>query len=291
VPIAEVLSGKEAPGLPVGHLDVVVRCRDEMPRAEAALAALAAQWGCTARVLFIDCGSIDGSREAAVRAGCRVVDWDRDAYRPGEVLNRGMELTTSDVVAFVNADAIALGSHALRALVDPFRDPWLAASYARQVARPDADARTKADYERAFPASGELTTRFSPFFSMAASAIRRSAWRRLPFDASLRYSEDVDWACRVRALGYGVAYASEAEFEKSRDYGLRGHFRRRRGEGTGDRLIHHLGPPSLMRDLARPLAGSVVRDAQALILSPSGLATRVFQAAGYYVGRRSTEWS
>ena len=38
--------------------------------------------------------------DVATRLGAQVVDWPRDAYRPGAVLNRGMELTDADYVAF-----------------------------------------------------------------------------------------------------------------------------------------------------------------------------------------------
>jgi len=267
-------------------VDVVMRCRNEMPWAERALAALAEQDGVDARVLFIDCDSSDGSREAAESAGVEIVDFDPRQYVPGVVLNLGMERTETDVVAFINADAIALLPDALQRLIAPLVDPTVAATYARQVARPDADAQTRADYERAFPAWAELETRFGEFFSMAASAIRRDAWETLPFDPQLRYSEDVDWTHRLRLLGWRVGYVADAPFEHSHDYDLRGELKRRRGEGTADRLIYRIGPPSVVRDLMRPLAGSLLRDARAGLLRPRYVANRVAQAFGYYDGRR-----
>lgn len=268
-------------------IDVVMRCRNEMPYTELALRALRDQTGVQARVLFIDCKSTDGSREAGVAANARVMDLDPSAYIPGRVLNMGMRETKSDVVAFINADAIALTPSALAELVAPLdRDPSAIASYARQVARDDADLLTKVDYARAFPSHDALDVRHGHFFSMAASAVRRSGWEVLPFDESLRYSEDVDWSVRARALGWKSLYACHAEFEHSHAYDLKAQYKRHAGEGTADTQIHRLGRASLLQDFARPLLGNLVRDARAQVLSPLGVATRVAQASGYFVGRR-----
>ena len=163
----------------------------------------------------------------------------------------------------------------------------MAASFGRQIPRPDADPLTKIDYARAFGEQASVHTRRGSFFSMAASAVRRSVWEALPFDGALRYSEDVDWTQRAAALGWTVAYVPEAAFEHSHSYDLRAHLKRRTGEGAADKAIFRLGAPSLVGDLLRPLAGSIVRDARARVLSPSGVAVRVAQAAGYFAGRRS----
>ena len=266
-----------------GTIDVVVRCKNEMPRVERCLEGLDGQEHPSARVLFLDNGSTDGSREIAIQHGARV--HGIGSYVPGAVLNEAMRLTKSPIVAFVNADAVPLHDDALAHLVEPLvRDRDVCASYARQMPTAEASDLTAFDYHRTFGAEA-LDTRLGRFFSMAVSAIRRSAWEALPFDEELRYSEDVDWTERASALGWCVAYVPEARFEKSREYDLRGHFRRRRGEGAADTRIHRLGRPSPWRELLRPMAGSVLRDARAGLLSPSELSVRVVQATGYFAGR------
>jgi len=268
-------------------IDVVMRCRNEMPYTERALRALANQEGVKARILFVDCKSTDGSREAGASSGARILDLDPSQYIPGRVLNMGMRETSSDLVAFINADAIALSTTALAELVEPFaHDQDAIATYARQVARDEADLLTKVDYARAFPAHDALDVRHGHFFSMAASAVRRSGWDILPFDETLRYSEDVDWSVRARALGWTSVYASRSMFEHSHAYDLKAQYKRHAGEGTADTQIHRLGRASLVRDFARPLVGNLVRDAKARVLSAEGIATRVAQASGYFAGRR-----
>lgn len=274
----------------VHTLEVVVRCRNEMPYAQVMLDMLQRQDGLSTRVLFIDCGSSDGSREAAQSRGCEIIDIEPAEYIPGRILNHGMERTDSDVVAFINADAIPIDVHSLRLLVDPlFQNSRLAAVYGRQLARPSADRITQADYSRAFGPYSELSVRRGRFFSMAASAISRAAWTCLPFDERLRYSEDIDWTHRISALGWGVRYVPTACFEHSHNYDLNEHYRRRFGEGAADKQIYRLGPPSWIRDWAKPLAGSLLRDLRSRSFTPHCVGVRVMQASGYFAGRRHTD--
>jgi GT2 family glycosyltransferase len=267
-------------------IDVVVRCRNEMPHAQATLERMARQRSPRARVLFLDCRSEDGSRESAAEAGCEIVEIDPQAYVPGRALNLGMTRTRSRIVAFVNADAIPLDDGSLGRLIEPFRDERVVASFGRQIARGDADRITRLDHERTFGPDAPVKTRRGVFFSMAASAVRREVWQRLPFDEALHYSEDVDWAYRVTALGYRVAYVPGAHFEHSHSYDLEGQFRRRRGEGKADGAIFRLGRPSFGQDFVRPLAGWLLRDVRTGLVSPYAVATRLVQSTGYFVGRR-----
>jgi glycosyltransferase involved in cell wall biosynthesis len=267
-------------------IDVVVRCRNEMPHVPRALDALARQVGVHPRVHFFDCGSNAGSRDVAQDRGVRLVDVDPRTYRPGAVLNRAMSDTSSDIVAFVNADAIALSEDALTQLIAPLvADSSVAATFGRQIARPLASRAVQLDHLRAFGAQEPVKLRRGHFFSMAASAVRRTTWEKVPFDEELRYSEDVHWTKRVSETGGSLRYAFRARFEHSHDYSLRSDFMRRRGEGSADVSIYELERPSLVGDLVAPLVGAVLRDSAAGVLSASSVASRAAQATGYFVGR------
>jgi rhamnosyltransferase len=261
-------------------IDVVVRCKNEMPHVERTLEALRRL---PVRVLFVDSGSTDGSLERAERAGVKIVRIAPEAYVPGRVLNEAMRSTTSSIVAFVNADAIPLDDRAVGTLVDVCRS-GAAAAYGRQVPRPDARAITRVDYARAFPAD-PAGAPFRHFFSMAASAIRREVWERLAFDDELRFSEDVDWTYRLRALGARVAYAPDARFEHSHDYDRAGLCRRMTGEGVANAAIFRLGPPHVWHDLLRPVAVQLGRDAVAGLRPWQSVALRWTAERARYAGR------
>lgn len=274
------------------HIDVVMRCRNEMPHTAKAIKAVMSQMGVQARVFFFDCGSTDGSRDLAVEAGTKVCDVDPATYRPGNVINRAMQITQSDIVAFINADAIALTPFSLRDLIAPFlSNENVAATYGRQVTRLAASEQTKRDYRRAFGLGASVRTREGQFFSMAASAIRRSVWLQLPFDETLRYSEDVDWVTRISSLGYCVKYAPDAAFEHSHDYSEAEDKKRRMGEGQAATKIFRLGPPSLWREAVVPFLGAVARDIAAGDCSARSRTQRWAQASGYYLGRKQASGS
>ena len=271
------------------ELDVIVRCRNEMPHTRSTLQALAAQEGVAARVLFLDCGSTDGSREEAERAGATIHDIAPSEYVPGAVLNLGMRLTRSPLVAFINADAVPLRTDALRELLRPLEEAGTAASYGRQEARSSAGAQTQLDHRRAFGVTpAPLQLQRGTFFSMAASALRRDAWETLLFDERLRYSEDADWTYRASALGYRITYVPAARFEHSHDYPMAGQLRRRRGEGVAETAIFRLGPPSVMREFVRPLLGSLVGDLKVGAVGLRPLTVRAVQSLGRYAGRRES---
>lgn len=267
-------------------VDVVVRCRNEMPYTEQTIVGLLRQSSLRARILFMDCGSTDGSREAANAYGLRIEDVAPERYVPGVVLNRAMRETSSEIVAFVNADAVPQSSRVLADLVAPLKaSERTAATFGRQVPRKNAERLVSLDYQRAFGAESVVRTRRGLFFSMAASAVRRSVWRSMPFDERLQYSEDVDWTSRVAGRGFEVRYVPEATFEHSHNYTLREEFRRRQGEGQADARIYELDRPSIAGDLMRPLLGALLRDARAGEANAHSVATRTVQATGYYAGR------
>ncbi|MFO0661601.1 MAG: glycosyltransferase family 2 protein [Polyangiaceae bacterium] len=271
-------------GAPV--LDVVVRCRNEMPHTVRTLDALARQRGVVPRIWFFDSRSNDGSRQEAIARGVNLIDVDPRTYIPGRVINDAMRVTTSPIVAFVNADAVPLREDALVKLIEPMiADRSIAAAYGRQRARADAADRTVADHDRVFGSERFGALREGSFFSMAASAVRRDVWKLVSFDETLRFSEDVDWVTRVTPLGFSSYYVPDAPFEHSHDYSLRDEWKRRAGEGHAATFIHHLGSPSPWRELLRPLAGAARRDIRRGDPTPRTLMQRVVQAGGYFAGR------
>ncbi len=199
------------------QVDVVVRCRNGMPFVEATLDKLRRQLGCTPRIAFLDCGSIDGSRRAAERAGVRIVDPGHFAATPGALMNQAMRVTSSAIVAFVDADATPLSDTSVLELVKAFAvAPTLAAAFGRQIA---GRAGRAAEAARSAPG----TTPVPASFSMAAAAVHRSAWNRQPFDERLRQAEDVEWTTRVRRDGWKTSYVPDAPFQRSQESTLHGH--------------------------------------------------------------------
>ncbi len=81
------------------EIDVVLPCLDEAAALPLVLTALPPGY----RAIVVDNGSTDGSPEVAGRLGAKVIHEPRKGY--GAAVHTGLEHATSDLVAFMDADA------------------------------------------------------------------------------------------------------------------------------------------------------------------------------------------
>lgn len=187
-------------------------------------------------------------------------------YRPGRRLNYMIRHCSGEFVVFNNADAIPLNRHWLSELVAPLKAGLADAVYGNQLPRPDAAYLVRKDNLRAF-GDGREAARWRFFFSLATAAAGREDLLRHPFDETIRFSEDVEWAHR-RALR--IAYVPEAAVEHSHNYTLAELKRRFYGEGEADAVIFG-DRPNLPRELVSAML-ETMRDFRFLLRHPAGLA-------------------
>ncbi len=268
---------------------VVMRAHNDMPLVREALDALARQTVPFDLVAF-DNASSDGTREALAAIAARVIDVPAGQYVPGRVLNQAMQATQGEVVAFLNSDCTPVDTHWLQRLLEAASDPKVAAVFGRQVARPGCHPIHALDTERAY-GDGHLNRTWMHFFSMASSAIRRSAWQAMPFDEALRYSEDIEWTWRARRAGWEVRYVADSVVMHSHDYTLRQLYRRHAGEGRADARIFDWTPwqRSLLRFSVLPYGRQVLSDWRDLAARGEwkALAEAPVIRAVQFAGRRS----
>ena len=150
-----------------------MRSHNDLPILAETLRGLAAQRAPFTLISF-DNASTDGSRDAVAALAAAQHHVPAGAYVPGRVLNDAMRATTSDIVVFLNADCVPADALWLTRLVDAFDDPTVGAAFSRQRPRTDCDPFQARDTEATY-GDGALQARWKHCFSMAASAIRRSA--------------------------------------------------------------------------------------------------------------------
>jgi len=211
-------------------ISIILRSFNEGWALRDTLRALTAQNYRNWELIAFDSGSSDGSVELIRRANPRhFVEILPHEYRPGRVLNRGMELARSDRVIFLNADATPQDSNWLEPLVSALADPQVAAVFGRQVPRPDCEPAFARDYERCFGADRE-SVRWDNFFSMVSSGLRRDVWARRGFRETLQYSEDDEYSRWCRAEGYRIRYCPSSVAMHSHNYTPRQAYKRSFGE-------------------------------------------------------------
>ena len=211
-------------------VSIVLRSFNEAWALPATLAALAAQTHRSWELIVFDSGSTDGSVELlqAARPACFIQLKPHD-YRPGRVINQGMQLARHERVIFLNADATPQGPDWLAPLVAALGEPGVAAVFGRQIPRPDCRLPFDRDYERCFGPQRE-SAKWDHFFSMVSSGLRRDVWARIGFNEAMQYSEDDDYTRRCRAEGHRIRYVPESVVMHSHNYTPRQAFKRSFGE-------------------------------------------------------------
>jgi rhamnosyltransferase len=278
-------------------------------------------------IVAVDSGSDDGSAALLRSQADRLLTIRQEDFNHGTTRNVGFEACTAPFVVMLVQDAEPLSADWLSRLVqpllaaDPRRDGGLAprplaATYGRQVPRPDASAVVRAYLSR-YEAAGPNPRRqaiadqpeldaLSPAGRMAActfdnvcSCIRREAWERHPFRAA-PIAEDLAWARDVMLAGYDLAYVPDAVvmhshdrpagYELWRTYLVHQQLRRLFGLATIPSGLH----------LARSIAVSSVAHARwtleepepiakRLLALPRAMALAVAMPLGQYLGAKSAD--
>jgi rhamnosyltransferase len=211
-------------------VSIILRSFNEAWALRDTLPALAAQNYRNWELIAFDSGSADGSVELIRQAKPRhFVQMLPHEYRPGRVLNQGMELARRERVIFLNADATPQSADWLGPLVSALADPRVAAVFGRQIPRPDCAAPFARDYERCFGARRE-SLQWEHFFSMVSSGLRRDVWARRGFRETMQYSEDDEYTRWCRTAGYRICYSPDSVVMHSHNYTPRQAYKRSFGE-------------------------------------------------------------
>ncbi|HEX9670283.1 MAG TPA: glycosyltransferase [Thermoanaerobaculia bacterium] len=250
----------------------------------------------SAEVLVVDSGSTDGTAErAAAHPGVALHRIPAAEFGHGRTRNLGARLARGRRLVFLVQDATPAGPDFLRRLTAPLADPGVAAAYARQVARPEADPVERLYLEAVYPErpeerSGAGAARMGiqdMFFSNVASALWREVWERFPFDESLVMSEDQQWAKAALRAGWRIVYEPCAVVLHSHHYPLARVFQRNFDSGASLQGIAEDPLPALAAYELRQLAAgcrALARRGEAAWI-PRLLAFEAARSAGFAAGR------
>ena len=128
----------------------------------------------TLEIISCDDHSTDGTAEylAGVPQIRRIVA-PEGKYVPGKTLNYMISEAKGEYIVFNNADAIPQNNEYLKNLTSPLKDKGVNCVFANQIARKEAFAVVRKDYERAF-GDGSISAAWDNFFSLVSSAFRKS---------------------------------------------------------------------------------------------------------------------
>ncbi len=158
-----------------------------------------------------------------------------EEFDHGGTRRLGAELSDAEVLIFMTQDAVPQDQYLIEKLLEPFQNPKVGASYARQL--PDKDCRMVECYTRSFnyPQTGRIKTAedvdklgIKTFFcSNVCAAYKKSVYEELGgFVPRAIFNEDMILAGTMIKAGYGIAYVADAKVIHSHNYSGRQQFHR-----------------------------------------------------------------
>ncbi len=111
---------------------ILLRSHNDMPLIGKTLEALHRQ-DHPFRLIALDNESTDGTREELLKYTDAIETIPRGTYVPGRVLNRGMSMSTGELVVFLNSDCTPQHQEWLRNLLQGFDRDRTAAVFGRQI--------------------------------------------------------------------------------------------------------------------------------------------------------------
>ena len=217
---------------------IVIRARNEGQTIGRLLEGIRVQDFDDLEIVLVDSGSTDATRAIAEKYGARVVAIEPERFTYGRALNVGCATARGRVCVFVSAHCVPANDRWLSRLLEPLRDPAVAGSYGKQLPLGETLPYEQRNLLTGFP-FGARRPAGSFFFHNANAALRRDVWERLPFDETLPALEDREWARRVIARGWRIAYEPLAMVYHHHAESLGQIYARWYREGAA---VHHLDP-------------------------------------------------
>lgn len=216
---------------------IIIRCKDEAGFIGKVLEGVFSQdAGAPFEVVVIDSGSTDGTLDIVSRFSCEVIRISPEEFGYGYTMNLGARRSDGDILVYLSAHCPPVDSSWLEELLKPFSDPAVAGVFGKQAPRPGVNPFEEWRLERAFPGSPKRLQQY--MFSSANAAVRRSDWESLPFDESLPFSEDRQWAKDATGKGRKVVYVTEAVVYHVHPFTLKGVWRRAYAAGWAKKRIY-----------------------------------------------------
>lgn len=191
-------------------ISVIIRCFNEEKHIGRLLSGIQEQTRDDVELIVVDSGSTDATVAIASHYPVKLVSIQPEDFSFGYSLNQGCAVAGGEFLVFASAHVYPVYADWLEQLLKPFDNPDIALSYGKQRGNELTKYSEHQVFAKWFPAHSH-STQTHPFCNNANAAVRRSFWEQFPYDETLSGLEDLDWAKRIIAAGYKIAYAADAE--------------------------------------------------------------------------------
>jgi glycosyltransferase involved in cell wall biosynthesis len=237
---------------------IIIRAYNEETHIGRLLEGIKHQTFKDVETILVDSGSTDATVDVAQSYGARLVRIPSEEFTFGRSLNYGIREATSEYLVIASAHVYPVYPDWLASLLHPLLDDQVALSYGKQRGPVSAKFSEKQIFHQWYPETGRYRQE-TAFCNNANAAIRKSLWRKNPYDESLTGLEDLAWATWAKDQGYAIAYIPEAEVVHVHNETPRGVFNRYRREAMAFKKIYPEAHFSVY-DFARLTITNIVSD-------------------------------
>jgi rhamnosyltransferase len=187
-------------------------------------------------VMIVDSSSTDGTAELAYAEGFRVYRVPLVEFNHGGTRQLAAELLAdAEILVFLTQDAVLADASAIKALLEPFEDPTVAAAFGRQLPRAGATPIEAHARHFNYPPQSNIRVLESRetmglktiFISNSFAAYRRAALMAVGgFPRHVIFGEDTVTAAKLLFSGGKIAYVANAQVYHSHSYTWMQEFRR-----------------------------------------------------------------
>jgi glycosyltransferase involved in cell wall biosynthesis len=217
-------------------LSVIIRCFNEEAHIGRLLTGIMEQSIKDVEIILVDSGSTDSTLRIAAKFPVKIVQIRPEDFSFGYALNVGCKAASGDILLFASAHVYPLYNDWLELMLAPFQRDDIGLVYGKQRGDQTNKYSEHQIFAKWFPDESALNQPH-PFCNNANCAIRRSLWLEQPYDENLTGLEDLDWAKKMLAKGWQIAYQAEATIIHVHDERWKSVFNRYRREAIALRLI------------------------------------------------------
>lgn len=161
------------------------------------------------QVILVDSGSSDNTVAIANEYNVKVISITPAEFSFGRALNRGCAEATGKFLLFASAHVYPLYTDWIEKMLHAFKDERVATVYGRQVGCDVSKYSEQQLFNKWFPLNSNYNQEIS-FCNNANCVVRKELWEQQKYDENLTGLEDLDWASKIQAKGYKIAYEALA---------------------------------------------------------------------------------
>lgn len=149
-----------------------------------------------------------------------VIPVEKKDFDHGGTRKYGASLSGADILMFMTQDAVPVDEYLIERLLEPYSDPWVSATYARQLADDSVGLVERYTRHYNYPKQGRVKCLqdleelgIKTFFcSNVCATYRSSVYTKLGgFVSQTIFNEDMIMAASMIRADYRIAYAPEAK--------------------------------------------------------------------------------